>query len=144
MQQLELAGALLVLGGAISFLLGALSGFSLDRWMRANVGKARHKYRMIVHKEALWSSFLCFAIAGWVDVIPLPVELRVALAAAIILTGWGAIGQYHFVVRSGITDAYAQAAPRPVRLLGAAAMAGNLLALLLLLAGGTLALLNAI
>lgn len=139
---LGLAGCVLAFGGAVSFALGAATGFWLGSGMTANPGQGPDRYRMVLHKEALWSSFLCFAIAGWVDVLPLPDWSLVGLAGCVVLTGWFAIGQYFFVARAGLKDTTVEPQPLPARLCGAGAMGVNLLAIVGLLAGTGQALLQ--
>ncbi len=129
------AAALLAFGGAISFLLGAVTGFWLDRWMRTHPGQGQERYRAILHKEALWSSFLCFAVAGILDRLSLSPEGAWVLAGALLLTGWGACVQYAGFAFSNLGDAYQEPIPAVSRLGGAAAMAGNLVAIALLLWG---------
>jgi len=140
-----LAAAILAFGGAISFLLGAASGFWLDGWMRRHPSRGPDRYRMVLHKEALWSSFLCFAVAGWIDRLPMPGWAALLLALGLVATGWGACWQYFCVARAGLKDAYAEreAIPAAARLGGALAMAGNLGAIALLLWGTGRALLDA-
>lgn len=130
---------ILVFGGAISFALGALTGFWLGSWMKDHPGQGWQRYRMTLHKEALWSSFLCFAVAGWVDRLPLPEPALICLALALVATGWGAVAQYFVVARAGLTDLTLQRPPIRARVGGALAMGGNLAAIGLLLLGAVLA-----
>ena len=135
------AGVVLALGGAVSFAFGAITGFWLHAAMLAHPEDGPPRYRMTLHKEALWSSFLCFAIAGWVDQLPLPTAANVALAACVVLTGWFAMAQYFLVARAGVTNAFVDASPPGVGLFGKAALVVNLLAVGGLLVGtGLLAL----
>lgn len=127
---MSLAAALLVFGGAVSFLMGAVTGFWVHAWMLAHPGELPERRRMIAHKEALWSSFLCFAIAGWIDAAPIPHPVALVAAVTVVLTGWFAQGQYIVL---------AQKDPPPLlgRLFGAGALAVNLVAIgVLLWAGG--------
>ncbi len=135
---MELAGAILAFGGAVSFAAGAASGL----WMHAQMMKAPKdgppRYTMTLHKEALWSSFLCFAIAGWADEIPWPEPVGIAVAVSIVLTGWFAMGQYFLVAKAGLRNAYDQDLPSGVGLFGKAALIVNLLAVAGLLIGSVL------
>ncbi len=123
------AGVVLALGGAISFAFGAVTGFWLHAAMVAHPDEGPPRYRMTLHKEALWSSFLCFALAGWADQMPLPVAVNVALAACVVLTGWLAMAQYFLVARAGVTNAFRDASPPGVGLFGKGALIVNLLAI---------------
>jgi len=132
------AGAVLAVGGAVSFLFGAVTGFWLHAWMKVHPGEGPDRYRMTLHKEALWSAFLCFALAGWVDELPLPQWMNLALAGSVVLTGWFAMVQYFLVARAGIRDAYGEPAPSGVRLFGGGALLVNLAAVVGLLVGAVL------
>lgn len=122
------AGAILAFGGAVSFALGALTGLWLHAAMMKDPDAGPPRYRMTLHKEALWSSFLCFAIAGWADQMPLPVEANVGIAVCVVLTGWFATAQYFLVARAGVTNAYRDEMPAGVGFFGKGAMIVNLLA----------------
>ena len=122
------AGAILAFGGAVSFALGALTGFWLHAAMTKDPDAGAPRYRMTLHKEALWSSFLCFAIAGWADDMPLPVAANIGIAVCVVLTGWFAVGQYFLVARAGVTNAYRDDAPAGVGFFGKGALIVNLLA----------------
>jgi hypothetical protein len=132
------AGIVLAIGGAISFAFGALTGL----WLHASMMKdPEHKvprYKMTLHKEALWSSFLCFAIAGWADEMPMPEAANVAVAWCVVLTGWFAMGQYFLVARANVQNAYKEAMPGGVGLFGKGALIVNLLAVGGLLLGTAL------
>ena len=141
---MSLAAALLAFGGSISLLLGALTGFWLQAWMRAHPGHGPHRYRMTAHKEALWSAFLCFAVAGWIDALPTGPLFAVVIALALLGTGWFAVGQYVFVSRAGVEDGVNDALPLGARLCGAGAMGANVVALGALLAATGLALRDAL
>ncbi len=135
------AGIVLAVGGAVSFAFGAVTGFWLHAAMIAAPDEGPPRYRMTLHKEALWSAFLCFALAGWADELPLPRAASVGLAACVVLTGWFAMAQYFLVARAGVTNAYGQPSPPGVGLFGKAALIVNLLAVAGLLVGtGLLAL----
>ncbi len=123
---MSLAAALLAVGGAISFLMGAVIGFWVHFWMIAHPGEPAERRRMIAHKEALWSSFLCFAIAGWIDAAPVPEAVALVAAVTVVLTGWFAQGQYIVL---------AQDDPPPMlsRLFGVGALGVNLVAIVALL-----------
>jgi hypothetical protein len=135
---------ILVAGGAISFLLAAASGFWLDAWMKAHPEAGPDRYRMTLHKEALWSSFLCFAIAGWIDRLPMATSLQIAASVSVVLTGWLAMGQYLLVARAGVKNAYTDPRPPGTRLLGGGALLVNLAAVAVLLLGAALAILHAL
>ncbi len=120
---------LLVAGGTISLWAGAASGVLLDRWMRKNPAAGPDRYRMTLHKEALWSAFLCFAVAGWVHELPGPEWAHLALGGTLVWTGWGAIGQYALNVRAGVKNAYVDARPPGVDFFGKTTMLANLAAL---------------
>lgn len=141
---MTLPAAVLAFGGAVSFLLGAVTGFWLGAWMKRNPGQGPHRYRMVAHKEALWSCFLCFALAGWIDELPLPELVALGLAVCVVLTGWFAIVQYYFVASAELKDGVNDDPPWPARLCGAGAMGVNLLAIAGLLAGTGAALLGAL
>lgn len=130
---MSLAAALLVFGGAVSFLMGAVTGFWVHFWMLRHPGELPERRRMIAHKEALWSSFLCFGIAGWIDAAPLPTAVAVAIAVTVVLTGWFAMAQYIILARE-------DAPPLLSRLFGGGAMAVNLVAIGALLWAGVAAL----
>lgn len=132
------AGAVLAVGGAVSFLFGAVTGLWLHAWMKEHPGEGADRYRMTLHKEALWSSFLCFALAGWADEMPLPVIVNVGIAASVVLTGWFAMGQYFLVARAGVRNAYGEPAPSGVAFFGASAMLVNVAAVAGLLLGTAL------
>ncbi|GEM_PF-2486197 len=120
---------ILVVGGTVSFWAVAASGFALDSWLKRNAMKPPDRYRMTLHKEALFSCFLCFAMAGWTHLLPGTEALHAAVAACIVWTGWGAIGQYTLTVRAGVTNAYADTIPPGVRFFGRTTMLANLAAL---------------
>ncbi len=132
------AGAVLAVGGAVSFFFGAVTGFWLHAWMQKHPQEGADRYRMTLHKEALWSSFLCFALAGWADEMPLPVLVNGAIAVSVVLTGWFAMGQYYLVALAGVRNAYGEPAPAGVRYFGAGAMVVNLAAVAGLLLGTAL------
>ncbi len=141
---MSLAAAVLAFGGSISLLLGALTGFWLQSWMRANPGRGPHRYRMTAHKEALWSAFLCFAVAGWIDALPTGEAAALLIAASLLGTGWFAVGQYVFVSRADVQDGVNDALPLGARVCGALAMGANLVALAGLLIATGLALIQAL
>ncbi len=137
---MSLATWILAFGGSISLLFGAITGFWLQSWMKAHPGAGPDRYRLVAHKEALWSCFLCYGLAGWVDKMPIGSTALTAVAASVVLTGWFATGQYFFVARAGVVDGVNDPAPAGARLFGAAAMAVNLVALVGLLIGTAIAL----
>ncbi len=126
---MSLAAAVLAFGGSISLLLGAITGFWLQSWMRANPGQGPHRYRMTTHKEALWSAFLCFAVVGWIDDLPTGDAVALLIAASLLGTGWFAVGQYVFVSRADVQDGVNDDLPLGARVCGALAMGANLVAL---------------
>lgn len=137
------AGILLALGGAISFAFGAVTGFWLHAAMIKNPEAGPPRYRMTLHKEALWSSFLCFALAGWMDQLPLPTLVNVGLAACVVLTGWLAMGQYWLIAKADVTNAFVDPLPAGVGFFGKGALIVNLLAVGGLLLGTLLLLTRA-
>lgn len=141
---MSLAAALLAFGGSISLLLGALTGFWLQAWMRAHPGRGPHRYRMTAHKEALWSAFLCFAVAGWIDALPTGATVAVLIALSLLGTGWFAVGQYVFVSRADVQDGVNDPLPAGAKVCGALAMVANLAALAGLLGATGLALIGAL
>ena len=141
---MSLAAALLAFGGSISLLLGALTGFWLQSWMRAHPGQGPHRYRMTAHKEALWSAFLCFAVAGWIDALPTGGTVAVLIALSLLGTGWFAVGQYVFVSRADVRDGVNDPLPASAKVCGALAMVANLAALAGLLGATGLALIEAL
>ena len=126
---MNLCSLALVLGGTVSFWAGAASGMVLHSWMTKNPEAGPDRYRMTLHKEALWSAFLCFAVAGWLHELPGPEWAHVAVAASFVWTGWGAIGQYTLNVRAGVTNAYVDATPPGVDFFGKTTMLANIAAL---------------
>lgn len=128
------ATALLALGGAISLLLGVLTGFWLQSWMRHHPGRPAHHHRLVAHREALWSSFLCFGVAALLDRLPGPAWSHMLVAAALLATGWGAVGQYVCIARSEVEDVAHDPVPAGASLGGAVAMAGTIVSVVLLLA----------
>jgi hypothetical protein len=141
---LTLAAAVLAFGGSISLLLGAFTGFWLQSWMRANPGQGPHRYRMTAHKEALWSAFLCFAVAGWIDELPTGDAVALLIAASLLGTGWFAVGQYVFVSRADVQDGVNDELPAGAKICGALAMGANIVALGGLLVATGLALFEAL
>lgn len=141
---MTLSAALLAFGGSVSLLFGALTGFWLQSWMRAHPGQGPHRYRMTAHKEALWSAFLCFAVAGWIDALPTGPAVAVLIALSLIGTGWFAVGQYVVVARADVQDGVNDDVPLLAKLCGAGAMGANLVALAALLIATGLALVDAL
>ncbi len=126
---MSLAAALLVVGGAVSFLMGAVTGFWVHAGMKLRPGEPPEKYRMVAHKEALWSSFLCFAIAGWIDQAPLSEPVALVIAATVVLTGWFAQGQYVVIGSAQDPDSPPTLdVPLAARAFGAGALLVNLIA----------------
>lgn len=115
--------------------------------MAAHPGAPPERYRFILHKEALWSSFLCFGVAAIVDRLPWGPWLapaQWALCLALLAVGWGACVQYWSLAVRGVRDASTEGSPLLARVGGAVAMLGTVVAVVLLLVGTGAAVLSSL